>query len=195
MMARRKTRPHPRKLGVRPLIFVVMVLLLSGVTRFGMMTTQASAADTILPSESSSNTHTQDEIFSELLADLQAREQLLDAREVAVRDRMIALQIAEQTIEENLTALVAMEVRLEQTLAIASTAAAEDLSRLVSVYENMKPADAAALFQAMPPNFASGFLSRMRPDSAAQVMSGLPPEFAYAISVIIAGQNSDVVLE
>lgn len=194
-MARRKTRPNPRRLGVRPLVLVVMILLLSGVTRFGSVTTQASAADTAVPTPVAANVQPQDEVFSELLADLQARERQLDAREAAVESRMVALQTAEQTIDENLTALIAMEERLEQTLSIASHAASEDLTRLVDVYENMKPGDAAALFQAMPPDFAAGFLSRMRSDAAAQVMAGLPPDFAYAISVIIAGRNSDVVLE
>jgi len=190
-MAKRKTRPNPRRLGVRPLILVVMILLLSGVTRFGIITTQASAADAVLPA----NVQDQDTVFSELLADLQARERQLNARETAIEGRMLALKTAEQTITENLAALVAMEERLERTLSIASQAATEDLSRLVDVYENMKPSDAAALFQAMPPDFAAGFISRMRSDGAAQVMAGLPPDFAYAISVIIAGRNSDLVLE
>jgi len=190
-MTKRKTRPNPRRLGVRPLILVVMILVLSGVTRFGIITTQASAADAVLPA----NVQDQDTVFSELLADLQARERQLNARETAIEGRMLALKTAEQTITENLAALVAMEERLEQTLSIASQAATEDLSRLVDVYENMKPSDAAALFQAMPPDFAAGFISRMRSDGAAQVMAGLPPDFAYAISVIIAGRNSDLVLE
>lgn len=196
-MARRKTRPNPRRLGVRPLILVTMILLLSGVTRFGMVTTQASAADTTTPAETLSAADVQDPeaVFSELLADLQAREQYIIAREAAIEARMQALATAEKTIDENLAALTAMEARLEQTLAIANNAATEDLSRLVDVYENMKPADAAALFQAMPPDFAAGFLSKMRSDSAAQVMAGLAPEFAYAISVIIAGRNSAIILQ
>jgi flagellar motility protein MotE (MotC chaperone) len=196
-MAKRKTRPNPRRLGIRPLVLVVMILLLSGLTRFGIVTTQASAADAVLPdgAPAMANVQAQDEVFSELLADLQARKRQLDARETAIENRMLALRTAEQTITENLTALVAMEDRLEQTLSIASQAATEDLSRLVDVYENMKPGDAAALFQAMPPDFAAGFISRMRSDGAAQIMAGLPPDFAYAISVIIAGRNSDLVLE
>jgi flagellar motility protein MotE (MotC chaperone) len=54
----------------------------------------------------------------------------------------------------------------------------------------MKPADAAALFQAMAPEFAAGFLGRMQPASAAAVISGMPTDQAYSISVLIAGRNA-----
>ena len=75
-------------------------------------------------------------------------------------------------------------------LAVAEKAAEGDLSRLTSVYEAMKPKDAAALFEAMEPEFAAGFLGRMRPDAAAGIMTGLSPETAYMISVVLAGRNA-----
>lgn len=71
-------------------------------------------------------------------------------------------------------------------------AAESDLDRLVSVYEAMKPKDAAGLFETMDPQFAAGFLNRMQPQLAAQVLSGVSPEFAYAVSVLIAGRNVGV---
>ena len=52
------------------------------------------------------------------------------------------------------------------------------------------PADAAALFQTMAPEFAAGFLGRMRAEAAAAVISGMTPESAYSISVLIAGRNA-----
>ena len=70
-----------------------------------------------------------------------------------------------------------------------------DLAALTSVYENMKPKEAAPLFEAMDPVFAAGFLARMRPEVAAGIMAKLSPDAAYSISVILAGRNANVPRE
>ena len=78
-----------------------------------------------------------------------------------------------------------------RTVAVADQAAEADVARLVTLYESMKPKEAAPVFEAMAPDFAAGFLARMRPDSAAQVLAGLKPETAYAISLLMAGRNAN----
>ena len=128
--------------------------------------------------------------MSALLAALQAREERLRQREEKVEVRARALAVADTEIARRLALLEETEERLRQTLALADGAAEDDLARLTSVYENMKPKDAAALFEAMEPDFAAGFLGRMRPDAAAAVMAGLSPEVAYSISAILAGRNA-----
>ncbi|MEQ9692745.1 hypothetical protein [Shimia sp. SDUM112013] len=119
------------------------------------------------------------------------RDETLKIQEEEMQMRSVTLALAEETIDQKLAELVAIEESLKQTIAFASTAAEDDLSRLTSVYENMKPKDAAALFETMAPEFAAGFLGRMRPDSAAQIMAGLSPQAAYTISVVIAGRNAE----
>ena len=105
--------------------------------------------------------------------------------------RSKALSVIDEEITKRLTALEQAEVELRGTLALADNAAENDLARLTSVYENMKPKDAAALFGAMEPDFAAGFLGRMRPDAAAAVLAGLSPDAAYSISVILASRNAN----
>lgn len=132
---------------------------------------------------------------SELDAILRAfedREARIRSQEAQIEKRLKALQIANEKIDERLVELKAAEDELRSTLALASTAAEDDLSRLTTVYENMKPKTAAALFAAMAPEFAAGFLGRMRPESAAGIMAGMTPESAYSISAILAGRNADV---
>jgi len=125
-----------------------------------------------------------------LLDALMARENRVAEKEDALKVRAKALDVAQIEIERRLTALEQAEKQLGATLARAQTAAEDDLARLTTVYENMKPKEAAALFQAMEPEFAAGFLARMRPDIAAKVMSGLEPQAAYSISAILAGRNA-----
>ncbi len=125
-----------------------------------------------------------------LLNELLRREDDLDRREDAIVDQERALAIADQAIEARLTLLQEAEESLRETVAIAERAAENDLTQLTDVYQNMKPKDAAALFETMDAVFAAGFLSRMPPDAAASVMAGLSPEAAYTISVVMAGRNA-----
>ncbi|MCG7628182.1 hypothetical protein MHM88_10215 [Epibacterium sp. MM17-32] len=130
-----------------------------------------------------------------MLAAFKKREAMLDEREAEIEDRMKALEIADEAIEKKLTDLQQAEQKLLATLALADGAAEADVTTLTSVYEQMKPKDAAALFEEMDPSFAAGFLARMRPDAAAGIMAGLSPEAAYTISVVLAGRNGEVPKE
>lgn len=128
--------------------------------------------------------------MADLLDALQSREAAVEAREEQLDVRAQSLDVAQQEVERRIEALEAAEQRLSATLALADSAAEDDLARLTTVYENMKPKEAAALFQAMEPAFAAGFLARMRPDSAAKILAGLEPQNAYSISAILAGRNA-----
>lgn len=130
-----------------------------------------------------------------LLAALQAREARVTARETQLRDRLQALEIAEAEIQEKLQALRTAEQTLSATIARADSASETDIGQLTTVYENMKPKDAAALFEEMTPQFAAGFLGMMRPDAAAQIMTELEPETAYSFSVVLAGRNANTPTE
>ena len=132
------------------------------------------------------------ENLDRLLKAFQDREIAVQAREQAVEEKTAALKVAEQALENRVTQLVEAERRLSETLAIADSAAEDDLSQLTSVYGRMKPKDAAALFEEMNPQFAAGFLARMQPEIAASIMAGLSPKAAYTISVVLAGRHASV---
>ena len=133
--------------------------------------------------------------IAEILQDLSKREEVIAEREGKLRDRIAALSLVEEEVQRNLVALEEAEKKLAKTLALADEAAENDIARLTSVYENMKPKDAALLFQEMPPEFAARFLGRMRAESAAAIMAGLDSTSAYSISVVLAGRNANVPTE
>lgn len=122
---------------------------------------------------------------------LSKREARALAQEVVIADREAALQLAGQAIDTRLAALGEAEARLSQTVAMADGAAEADLARLTSVYETMRPRDAAPLFEAMAPEFAAGFLGRMKPATSAAILGGLSAEKAYAVSVLLASRNAN----
>lgn len=125
-----------------------------------------------------------------LFEELRAREKRLDEREGLLQDRDQAIRLAEARIETRLQELVKAEESLAATVEIADKAADADVTRLVALYEQMKPKEAAPLFSEMAPEFAAGFLARMKPSSAAAVLAALDPKTAYTISVLMAGRNA-----
>jgi flagellar motility protein MotE (MotC chaperone) len=132
-----------------------------------------------------------DDAIETLLQAFKTRETRLLERERELQELKALLTEAETRVADKIAELTMVEAKLANTLAIADTAAEDDLSRLATVYENMKPRDTAALFSEMAPGFAAGFLSLMQPESAAAVMTELDPQVAHTISVMLAGRNAN----
>lgn len=130
-----------------------------------------------------------------LLEALAARESRVAAREAEAERQEGEIEALREDLAAQVAALDAAEAALSDTLAQADGAAEADLARLASVYESMKPKDAAALFAAMDPAFSAGFLGLMQPEGAAAIMTNLDPEAAYAISAVLAGRNAQAPTE
>lgn len=174
------------------LLVISSLLLISGVTRLviGIGPAIAFAEEQTPPMQDVEIAEPAIEI-EPLLEALMSRETRIEAREVAIDDRLRALALAEAELSERLGELQEAEASLTAALTLSETANDNDIARLTAVYENMKPADAAGLFEQMAPDFASGFLIRMAPEAAAPILAGLDPQTAYSISAIIAGRNAN----
>lgn len=186
-----RTRPRRPRAGVLTVISLLMIG--SAAIRLGLEAGPALARSATPPENPTNEpmaAGTTPADLQLLLTALLQREKDLDRREATLVDKEKAQTIAHQAIEARLAALQEAEASLRETLAVAEKAAETDLTQLTDVYQNMKPKDAAALFETMDPVFAAGFLSRMPPDAAAGVMAGLSPEAAYTISVVMAGRNA-----
>ena len=135
---------------------------------------------------------TPDAEVAEILASLATREAQLVKREEDLAARQAALSEAQERMRGKLAELKEAEDSLRAVLVMAEGAAENDIARLTTVYERMKPKEAAALFETMAPEFAAGFLGRMNPEAAAQILAGLSPEAAYSLSAILAGRHTGV---
>lgn len=129
--------------------------------------------------------------LDEMLAGLGNQRDELQARKEALDLREGDLKATELAVRQQLEKLATAEDELRDLIAMASTASENDVGQLTSVYENMKPKEAAAVFEEMAPDFAAGFLARMRPESAARILAGLKPSTAYSVSAILAGRNAN----
>ncbi|MBT9385868.1 hypothetical protein KM176_18500 [Pseudooceanicola sp. CBS1P-1] len=193
-----KPARRPKRRARSPLTMIALLLLTSAGLRIAMHADDVMAlepGDHAAPAEGAPAGCTPGPDVEAMLGAFKERETRLDQREAQIRDRMNALAIADEEIQKKLVQLEEAEERLRDTLALADGAAEKDITRLTSVYEAMKPKDAAALFEQMAPEFAAGFIARMQPPAAAAIMTGLSSERAYSISAILAGRNSSVPKE
>lgn len=180
--------PSQRKPGGRgTLLILTLILASAGALRVGAVIGEAVAESTSVEGAAPLNCP---QPPAAVAAALVGRESDVKKREVELADRMAALALADQAINKRMAELQVAEESLKKTLSIADGAAEKDLARLTAVYEAMRPADAANLFQTMAPEFAAGFLGRMRPEIAAAVLAGMKADKAYSISVLIAGRNA-----
>jgi flagellar motility protein MotE (MotC chaperone) len=186
---------HKWTSGRGVLWIIAMMFIASAAVRFGAGPGQAIAKEVAAISSGQPDAQTPAQCVNPpdieaLLAALATRTEFLDKRQKKLEEYEQSLAFAKDRVQENIDALAAAEQKLTSTIAVTETAAENDLARLTSVYENMKPKQAATLFEEMSPEFAAGFVGRMRPDAAAQIMAGLSPQAAYTISVILAGRNA-----
>ena len=182
------------------LILTGLVFLTSATLRCTDLSTEGLLAALLFSkayAESAPETQSlkQNKDVDQLLTRLLEREQELKDRELELDEREATLHLVEQEVRRNLSELAEAEEALKSTMAIAATAAEDDLTQLTRIYESMKPASAAALFNSMDPKFAAGFLARMKANNAASVLAGLEPEIAYEISLILSGRNMEAPTE
>ncbi|QFT95147.1 hypothetical protein FIU86_20020 [Roseovarius sp. THAF9] len=198
---KKQARQKRRSAQKGSLVVIAALLISSAMLRIGEGAGQALARDpdndaiANAGGEGMGKTCQTAEDMQAMLEAFQSREARIEEKEAAIRDRMHALRIADEQVTKKLAQLTEAETQLRETIALAETAAEDDLDRLTRVYETMKPKQAAALFEEMDPNFAAGFLGRMRPEAAAAIMAGLSPEAAHLYSVVLAGRNAGVPKE
>lgn len=187
-MRRERARLRPRG----TLAVIAALLLASALVRLGDGVGHAMArADATVPAPADAPAQCETPAdLQHLLDEMTARAARLAEDEAALADRREALALVDTQIARKMGELAEAEDSLRRTLAIAETAAEDDIARLTRVYETMKPKQAAALFEQMDARFAAGFLARMRPEAAAEIMAGLVPEIAHTFSVVLAGRNA-----
>jgi flagellar motility protein MotE (MotC chaperone) len=121
-----------------------------------------------------------------LLRAIEERNRQLDAWASDLADRARMLEVIEARAAEQVRALEAQRRALETTLAGLEQSAEAEVTRLVKIYENMNPKEAARIFEAMPAEVAAGFIRRMSESKSAPVMGRLNAEHAYAITLAMA---------
>lgn len=113
-----------------------------------------------------------------VLTDLRKRSQDLDARESALHARESVVAAAAQKLDQRIAELKALQSRLEQLGAQQHARDDADWLALVSLYEKMKPRDAARIFNDLDMKVLVKLLDRMNGRRAAAVLAAMAPDKA-----------------
>ena len=124
-----------------------------------------------------------------VLERLQERRRELDKRKRDLDMRETLLKAAEQRMDAKLGELRSMETR-EGTPGTRAKAQAEQYKSLVTMYETMKPKDAARIFDRLDLKILVEVSTKMNPRKMSEVLAQMTPEAAERLTVELANRAS-----
>jgi flagellar motility protein MotE (MotC chaperone) len=126
-----------------------------------------------------------------ILERLQERRQELDARarELDIRESLI--QAAEKRMEGQLTELKETEQHIKDATQQRDDADAARFKSLVTMYENMKPRDAAKIFDRLDIGVLIEIASKIKPQVMSDILAQMSPDIAQRLTVELASKAQD----
>jgi flagellar motility protein MotE (MotC chaperone) len=121
----------------------------------------------------------------EMLAVINAERKLLDDQRAALAQRRSEIDLANETLVIETARLDELKQEVEALLERANVAHVADVDRLVALYSNMKPRDAAAIMNDLDLEVTITVLGTMPERSAAPILATLNPVRARALSLIL----------
>ena len=127
-----------------------------------------------------------------ILERLQERRQELDtrARELDIRESLI--KAAEKRMEGQLAELKETEARITVATQAKDDTQAARFKGLVTMYENMKPRDAAKIFDRLDSGVLLDVASKIEPRKMADILAQMSPDSAQRLTVELASQAQEV---
>ena len=123
-----------------------------------------------------------------ILERLQDRRQQLDARVREMEMRESLLQATEKRLEARLAELKAIEARIS---AIVQQRDEDELKRfkgIVTMYENMKPKEAARIFDRLDLKILVDVSTQMKPATMSAILAQMAPEAAERLTIELASR-------
>lgn len=121
-----------------------------------------------------------------VLESLTARREELDRRAQALDTREQLLTAAEKRIEERIAELKEIESRIGTRIGEQDAENEARLAGVVTMYETMKPKDAARIFERLDMGVLIEVAKRMQPRKLASVLSEMDPVAAQDLTVELA---------
>lgn len=121
----------------------------------------------------------------EMLNAITAERALLDAQRAALAQRAAEIDLANEMLEIETARLDELKQQVETLLERANVEHSADIDRLVALYANMRPRDAAAIINDLDLEVMVTVLGTMPERSAAPILAALNPVRARALSLIL----------
>ena len=108
--------------------------------------------------------------------------EVLDHKKAEIAD-------AEALLGIKLTELQRLKDSLRSQRGGQRSAVQTDIDRLVSVYDQMKPAEAAAVLTNLPADFAAEILMRVQPETGARIIASVEPRQAALLTTHMGARS------
>lgn len=121
-----------------------------------------------------------------ILQSLRKRRTQLAEQEEAIQLRENLIEAAEERLESRIEQLEALEARLKAATEAELGARKEELRGLVTMYETMKPKEAARIFDRLQMEVLLDVVNAMNPRKMASVLAKMNPEAAQRLTSSLA---------
>ena len=118
----------------------------------------------------------------DVLQKLQERRQSLDVRERDIERREALLKAAEDQIDRKVTEIKTLQHTIEGLLRQYNDQEDNKMRSLVKIYENMKPKEAAKIFEKLEMDILLEVLERMKEQRVAPILAEMDPSKAQAVT-------------
>jgi flagellar motility protein MotE (MotC chaperone) len=125
----------------------------------------------------------------QLLQELAERRTVLDAREQQIEEREVLLRAAEQRLVEKQTELTSTKEEIMALLKQQDEQEKAQITQLVTIYENMKPKDAANIFNELEMPVLLQVIKNMKERKVAPVIAAMSTEKARSLTKELADQR------
>lgn len=126
-----------------------------------------------------------------LLEQLRARRAELEAREQSIASRELVLTAAERRLGQRIEELTQLQQRLESMERTRGEREEAGWRGLVRTYENMRPREAAAIFEELELPVVIQILDRMGERKMAPVIGAMRPEKARVLTAELARHRAN----
>ena len=131
-----------------------------------------------------------------VLESLSARREELDRRSKLLDTREQLLNAAEKRVEERIAELKDIEARINARIGVQDEQNENRLAGVVSMYETMKPKDAARIFERLDMGVLLEVAKRMEPRKLSAVLAQMDPVSAQDLTVELAlGEKLDNIVQ
>lgn len=96
--------------------------------------------------------------------------------------RKAELATAEAEITQKLVELRRIRQQLRESDDTTGQAQSDDIARIIALYDQMKPEQAAMVLSNLPPDFAAQILVRVEPQTGARIMASVEPAQAAVLT-------------
>jgi flagellar motility protein MotE (MotC chaperone) len=126
-----------------------------------------------------------------VLQSLGERRGILDEREQAIDTQGKLLSAAELKLDAKIKALTALKAELQALVGQANSQQKVENDRLVSVYEKMKPKDAAPIMAALDDKVRLPVVAKMKPQILAAILAQMEPQEAKKLTEKLAARLTE----